>query len=77
MLIEDVEYTLVEDVHILNSCLQQTKTSQKDISRITRQGRATFGHYSHLLNAMRTQICLKRKIINRVILKAKTYGSES
>ena len=36
-----------------------------------------YDQYSHLLNDMKMSICLKRKIMNGVILPAMTYGSES
>ena len=48
-----------------------------EISGRIGQGWATFCQYSHLLNGKKTPMCLKRKIMNRVILPGMTYGSET
>ena len=56
-------------------------TSGNEISkeiarRITSRGRR-FGEYSHFLKDRKIPICLKRKIMDMVILPAMTYGAET
>ena len=75
--VEVVELTLVESYTYLGQLLKTDNNITKEISRRIGQGWATFGQYSHLLNNTKTPICLKRKIMNGVILRAMTYGSET
>ena len=75
--VEGVELTLVESYTYLGQLLTTDNNIAKEISRRTGQGWTTFGKYSHLLNNTKTPICLKRKIMNGVILPAMTYGSQT
>ena len=75
--VEDVEIKLVECCTYLGQFLTTDNNIAKEVSRRIGQGWATFGQSSHLLNDKKTPMCLKRKIVNGVILQAMTCGSET
>ena len=56
-------------------------TSSNDISKEIGQRKTSgwrrFGEYSHFLKDRKIPICLKRKIMDTVILPAMTYGAET
>ena len=53
------------------------KEISKEIAQRTTSGWRSFGEYSHFLEDRTIPTCLKRKIMDTVILPAMTYGAET
>ena len=60
----------------LERLITSSNRMNKEIDQRITSGWIRFGEYSHFLKDSKIPICLKRKIMDTVILPVTTYGAE-
>ena len=77
MLIDGEQLEEVTEYKYLGRLVTSGNDISKEIARRIASGCRRFGEYSHFLKDRKTPICLKRTIMDTVILPAMTYGPET
>ena len=77
VMIDGEQLEEVTEYKYLGRLLTSGNDISKEIVQIIQSGWRRFGEYSHILKGREIPICLKRKIIDTVMLPAMTYGAET
>ena len=75
--IDSEELEEVSEYKYLGRMITTGNDMSKEIDQIITSGWRWFGEYSDFLKEKKMPICLKRKIMNTVVLPAMTYGAET